>query len=142
MPKPVFPRTEAGEFARRLWEAMDAAGWEERGRMARWQHKLRVKQPTARGWVLGDFRPEPDKVRVMAAELGCDFDFLYFGPGRGVREPRPAYAGDLSPRALAFAQLFDALPEDDKRTLQKVGNALAEQDPGTGQELKTAHPSS
>lgn len=65
----------------------------------------------------------------MAIDLQCDFNQLYFGGSR-VEEPRADYGIELSPRALAIARTFESLSEENKKAIQKIGDALAEQELG------------
>lgn len=81
--KAMPTHSEAVLFSERLREAMAEAGQspDTRGVKAALARRHHVASPTAHGWINGAHMPEPDKVRVMAADYQVNYDWLYFGKG-------------------------------------------------------------
>lgn len=53
----------------------------ERGRQTWLRMVTGVKQPTAHGWYHGLFKPDEENTKVLARELGVEYDWLRFGSG-------------------------------------------------------------
>lgn len=78
MPK-RSPDKDAPEFGKRLVELLARHGIPRRGAGAYLQRQYRVSNVTANDWLNGQFRPEIDTARRIAADHGTTFDELYFG---------------------------------------------------------------
>lgn len=107
------PKTDPLAFAQRLKEALDRAGKGGRGAGVRLAKRLGVKPPTASAYLAGRHMPEPAKVKLLAEDLGVDYDWLYFGelplaaPAFSrVAEQRPGYPRGISREESALIDDF------------------------------------
>lgn len=78
-------KPDAFAFAERLHTALDritgVPAREKRGRGAWLARVFGIANPTANGWLNGQFMPTPERARVIAERAGLAFDWLYFGRG-------------------------------------------------------------
>lgn len=80
------------EFAQRLKTAAKQAGYEERG-LGALLAKITDSTPKAASkWLSAESIPRPEKMAVIAKKLKVSQQWLQFGEGSEIREPRPNYS--------------------------------------------------
>ena len=97
------PAHDPIDFAQRLKEALGDAGENTaRGAGVALARRYKSSVVTANAWLKGEHMPSPERARLMAADLGVTFDWLYFGnpPKRALREPAAEY--DIAEATIAL----------------------------------------
>lgn len=131
---PYSPKNPADptEFARRLVALLAAHNIQRRGAGAYLAKKYQVSSVTANAWLNGVHRPDIPTARQIAQDHGTTFDELYWGDNPEtesmVRDNDPP-TYELRPDQRAILELWEALGDKDRRTLQAVGDALAKPHP-------------
>lgn len=99
---PYKQKLDPKEFAARLKEVIADAEAENSGAPvipSAVAKRYGVKPPTATQWLDGQFLPKAEKVRAMAEDYRCSFDWLYFGQGN--KRTEASYQGSLRERGPA-----------------------------------------
>lgn len=131
MPYSSTNRDEPAAFAQRLVALLAECGIKRHGAGAYLAKKYQVSTVTANAWLNGVHRPDIPTARLIARDHGSTFDALYWGASEDapeVREPAGTIY-ELRPDQRALLELWEALGDKDRRTLQAVGDALAKPDP-------------
>ncbi len=122
----LLPHTPAGDFARRLRQAMDYQHMETRGRQSWMAELLAVSGPTAHGWYHGIHMPDETKTMILAHQLDVSYDWLRFDkhvPRESDKNVRERPEGYL--RALNIWNNPSDLPDDQYVMLPKLDYYLS-----------------
>ena len=127
---------ERQQFARRLAEAMQAAGYEPRPSILEklFNSRYRGRSVTFTSvsrWLGGQSIPAQDKLQVLATLLGIEPHLLRFGPSSkaskaaasGINEGRPPWTA-VAPADRAAIDAYLALPEPMRKHLRALIAAL------------------
>lgn len=141
----MVPNPEKIAFSRRLNEALDDAGFAEKGagRQVALAAKCKVSQNAVRKWLEGESIPEVSRLMQLAVDFNVAFEWL--ATGRGEKRATPKADPALSVLAaryttadeatrqlieLALARPEEPVPEDlpasIRLLLQSLRSALAE----------------
>lgn len=120
------------EFARRLREAMQKAGYEPRPSVLEREFNQRYwgKAVTLHGvrrWLRGETLPAQDKLLALAQWLGVEPQFLRFGDEtvKAVREHRKRWDEGIGYQEREIFELFLKLPVPSRKVAREVIVALA-----------------
>ena len=126
------------EFARRLREAMVAAGYEAKPAVLEREFNQRYwgKAVTLHGvrrWLLGETFPAQDKLLVLAEWLGLEPQALRFGDEvtRNVRARRKRWEEGIGYAEREVFEAFLRLPVPQRKTVREVILAFARAYPAT-----------
>lgn len=113
-----LPEHDPLDFSLRLKEAMADVGMNTgHGAGTDLARRHKTSAVSANAWLKGTHMPSPERVKVMAADCGVRFEWLYFGqpPKRNVKvaEGSPEYSVDipLTPEELALVRNYRASDE-------------------------------
>lgn len=120
-------------FAKRLEEAMKAAGYEPRPSVLEREFNLRFwGQPMTlhgvRRWLRGEAFPPPKKLQVLARWLGVDPQWLRLGEAPALQAAEPAAKPTLAEPGWSERELVEALmrlPVAQRRVVREVIVAFA-----------------
>lgn len=124
-------KTVKQQFAQRLREAMQRAGYEPRPAVLEREFNLRYwgKPMTLHGvrrWLLGETMPDEDKLVVLAEWLDIEPQQLHFGTevATRTRDRQARWEAATQHRERETFEAFLALPEPQKRVVREVIRAL------------------
>lgn len=121
---------ERPQFARRLSEAMRAAGYEPRPAVlfrlfnARY-HGRSVSFQSASRWLGGRSIPEQDKLQVLAELFDVPPHLLRYGGGKRLGETRPPWPAQAGVHERKVIEAYLALPLRQRELVGELVQALA-----------------
>lgn len=120
------------EFAKRLCDAMERAGYEAKPAVLEREFNLKyLGSPMTlhgvRRWLRGETLPPPDKIDVLANWLDVDPQLLRFGhkAAKVVREKTPVWNETVPAHEKEIVEAFLALPAPQKKIVREVIQAFA-----------------
>lgn len=130
-----LPEHDPLDFAQRLKEAMADVGMNTgHGAGTDLARRHKTSAVSANAWLKGTHMPSPERVKVMAADCGVRFEWLYFGqlPKRQaghLADESAEYNVEipLTPEELALVRNYRA---SDEALRSLVDAALAQRKPG------------
>jgi hypothetical protein len=130
-PEPVSNAKEA--FAKRLAEAMTAAGYEPKPAVLEREFNTRhwgAKPMTLHGvrrWLLGQTMPGQDKIKTLADWLRVPIHELQFGANNRLESPRPPWDQGLGGyQDREIFETFLKLPVPQRKVVREVIMAFAQ----------------